>query len=101
MLDRKLKSWVSSLLMITLLLTVGGPLLAKKKKNKDDVKEGDEATETWDVQAPGGPVYQADLDTHRGTWMNLDVSPDGKEDRLRSAGRPVRNSDCRRPMRSP
>ncbi|MDH3626093.1 MAG: amidohydrolase family protein [Acidobacteriota bacterium] len=53
-----------------------GSVLAKKKKDKPE--ETTEAEEPWDVQAPGGPVYEAKLDTDTGTWMNLDVSPDGE-----------------------
>ena len=33
----------------------------------------------WDVNDPPGPHHDAKLDTHTGTWMSVDVSPDGKE----------------------
>ena len=33
----------------------------------------------WDVQIPHGPSKSVPLDLDEGTWMNLDVSPDGKE----------------------
>lgn len=32
----------------------------------------------WDVQAPRGPAKQVAIDTASGTWMSLDVSPDGR-----------------------
>ncbi|MBA2301472.1 MAG: PD40 domain-containing protein, partial [Acidobacteria bacterium] len=32
----------------------------------------------WDVTAANGPVTQMAFDTNEGTWMNVDVSPDGK-----------------------
>lgn len=32
----------------------------------------------WDVAAALGPVAKVSFDTSEGTWMNLDVSPDGK-----------------------
>ena len=32
----------------------------------------------WDVAAPFGPTTKLSFDTSEGTWMNLDVSPDGK-----------------------
>jgi len=32
----------------------------------------------WDVQAPFGPTVEASFDTTEGTWMNVDVSPDGR-----------------------
>ncbi|MBI4890591.1 MAG: PD40 domain-containing protein [Acidobacteria bacterium] len=33
----------------------------------------------WDVNNPPGPRSAAAIDTRTGTWMNLDVSPDGQE----------------------
>ncbi len=33
--------------------------------------------ETWDVAAEHGPSHQVEIDTDEGTWMQLDVSPDG------------------------
>jgi len=32
----------------------------------------------WDVQNPPGPSRDIPIDTTRGTWMSLDVSPDGR-----------------------
>jgi imidazolonepropionase-like amidohydrolase/Tol biopolymer transport system component len=32
----------------------------------------------WDVAADLGPTTKLSFDTHEGTWMNLDVSPDGR-----------------------
>ena len=33
----------------------------------------------WDVAAPRGPGKDVTIDTTTGTWMSLDVSPDGRE----------------------
>jgi len=33
----------------------------------------------WDVNARHGPGREVAIDTRRGTWMSLDVSPDGRE----------------------
>jgi len=38
---------------------------------KDDSK--------WDVSNPPGDKYDVAIDTSEGTWMSLDVSPDGRE----------------------
>ena len=32
----------------------------------------------WDVSAPHGKTRKASFRTDEGTWMDLDVSPDGK-----------------------
>lgn len=51
------------------------PANAARKKKDDGKKE--EAK--WDVQKPAGPRRDVKLDVDEGTWMSLDVSPDGKE----------------------
>src|SRR4029453_13837330 len=33
----------------------------------------------WDVNAPPGPSSEVPIDVTEGTWMSLDVSPDGRE----------------------
>src|SRR5688572_1120556 len=33
----------------------------------------------WDVNAPPGPARDVPIDVREGTWISLDVSPDGKE----------------------
>ena len=32
----------------------------------------------WDVNHPPGPARTVNLDTRSGTWMSVDVSPDGR-----------------------
>lgn len=34
---------------------------------------------SWDVNHPPGPLHEAPLDVRTGTWMSVDVSPDGRE----------------------
>ena len=38
-----------------------------------------EKKKEWDVTAPLGPTKTLEFTTDEGTWMNLDVSPDGRE----------------------
>jgi imidazolonepropionase-like amidohydrolase/Tol biopolymer transport system component len=33
----------------------------------------------WDVSNPPGPSYEVPIDVTEGTWMSVDVSPDGRE----------------------
>ncbi len=42
-----------------------------------DKHEGEDCT--WNVDAPPGEQTTVTLDTRSGTWMNLDVSPDGRQ----------------------
>ncbi len=39
----------------------------------------DKDKKKWDVNNPGGPGKDVAFTVNEGTWMNLDVSPDGKE----------------------
>ena len=34
---------------------------------------------SWDIEAPPGPSSEQQIDVTEGTWINLDVSPDGKQ----------------------
>jgi imidazolonepropionase-like amidohydrolase/Tol biopolymer transport system component len=42
-----------------------------------DLKPGEKAK--WDVSNPPGPAKDATIDVTTGTWMSVDVSPDGRE----------------------
>ncbi|MDR8392322.1 amidohydrolase family protein [Aliifodinibius sp. S!AR15-10] len=55
-------------LSLVYLLTVSPTLYAQ-----------DEEEEKWDVTDPGGPHKEVTITTDEGTWMNLDVSPNGEE----------------------
>jgi len=47
---------------------------------KDSTQKADAPKKKeWDVTAPHGPANEVEFSTTEGTWMNLDVSPDGKE----------------------
>lgn len=37
-----------------------------------------EKSEKWQVDAPQGEFFDAKVSVEQGTWMNVDVSPDGK-----------------------
>src|SRR5262245_49128042 len=63
---------LSSALVITALVAHA----ADDPKKKDDKKKDDKK---WDVEAPLGPTHAVEFTTNEGTWMNLDVSPDGKD----------------------
>jgi len=46
-------------------------------KPADDAADG-KADESWDVQNPPYAYRDVEIDVDEGTWMNLDLSPDGK-----------------------
>ncbi|MGZ8556741.1 MAG: amidohydrolase family protein [Chitinophagaceae bacterium] len=45
---------------------------AQEKKEKEKEKK-------WDVSNPEGPYKEVSFTVNEGTWMNVDISPDGKE----------------------
>lgn len=59
-------------LLILAVLCASIPLFAQEKEKKEDKK--------WDVSNPEGQFNYKEhkFTTNEGTWMNLDVSPDGK-----------------------
>lgn len=65
------------------LLTLSFPLFAQKAKNdakkEDTKKEGAKKDDKWDVNVPHGKSKEVTFSVTTGTWLNLDVSPDGKE----------------------
>jgi len=56
------------------LVSICQPILAQSKKNGKDSKKDEKP---WDVTNPVGPHKDVSFDLDEGTWMNLDVSPDG------------------------
>ncbi len=48
-------------------------------ESSDDESKDEEEKEKWDVDHPPGPWDDVAIITDEGTWMSLDVSPDGKE----------------------
>lgn len=60
-------------LIVILLIISGFAVNAQEKKDeKKDEKK-------WDVNNPPGPRSDVSFSVDEGTWMNVDISPDGKE----------------------
>lgn len=59
-----------STLALALSVSLSGSVLADKAKEAKDEK--------WSVNAPQGEFKTAKINVETGTWMNIDVSPDGK-----------------------
>jgi len=49
-----------------------------KKTKSSDAEKATEDDEKWDVMNPPGEKQEIDINVDQGTWMSLDVSPDGK-----------------------
>jgi imidazolonepropionase-like amidohydrolase/Tol biopolymer transport system component len=45
---------------------------------QEPAREGKDEKTKWDVNAPPGEAATVSIDTRTGTWMSVDVSPDGK-----------------------
>ncbi len=59
--------------VITLSLLVSLCLLSSA--SADDAT----STKTWNIDSPPGPAYEQKIDVNEGTWISLDVSPEGDE----------------------
>ena len=66
--------WFCLLLSLLLFAVLNGLAASAQDKNK----EKDKKDEKWKVDSSLGFDRTIELETDEGTWMNLDVSPDGK-----------------------
>jgi imidazolonepropionase-like amidohydrolase/Tol biopolymer transport system component len=55
------------------------PIMQAKPAGIPSAPDGGKKDQKWDVSARHGPGHDVAIDTTEGTWMNLDVSPDGRE----------------------
>jgi Tol biopolymer transport system component/imidazolonepropionase-like amidohydrolase len=62
----------------TLLLVVSA-IVRGDAQDKPASPKQDEGGPKWDVTEPLGPTEKVEFDTSEGTWMNVDVSPDGRQ----------------------
>jgi len=62
-----MKKTILSFCLLTSISCVHGTFAQKEKEKK------------WDVNNPPGSFKEVEFTTNEGTWMNLDVRPDGKE----------------------
>src|SRR5215510_1005269 len=71
-------------LLVVVALSAAGPIAqqpapAPQAAKPEDAKPDEKPKEPkWDVAAEFGPTSKVTFDTTEGTWMNVDVSPDGK-----------------------
>jgi len=68
----KIISLLVASITLTIALQVSAVEVGKESANEPEKKE------KWSVNAPQGQFKDANIDVTSGTWMNVDVSPDGK-----------------------
>ena len=79
------------------LMIVAIPLLVTAQGRRDETQRDEKK---WDVTAALGPTSKLSFETDEGTWMNLDVSPDGKQIVFDLSRNRVQVATTRRIMRS-
>ena len=57
---------------------VASNLILRGDDSATHQQETEEEKASWNVNHIQGPGFEQIIDTREGTWMNLDVSPDGK-----------------------
>ena len=65
-------------LRMLLFLAVASLSLPALARGDDDQKPKDKAEEKWDTTLARGTTRDISFDTSDGTWMSVDISPDGK-----------------------
>ena len=68
--DRIPNSYPLFLILIAFLFSIANP--------STTLAQSDDKSDSWDVSNPVEPFKEITIETDEGTWMNLDVSPDGK-----------------------
>lgn len=78
---RTLIALLASIVVVSAVPAQTPPLPAPEKKaDAKDADKGEKKEEKkWDVNNPPGPQYDVPIDVTEGTWLSLDVSPDGNE----------------------
>ena len=66
---------VSRTLLLLILASLSLPAFAR---TDDDKKTKDKPEEKWDTTLARGTTREIAFDTSEGTWMSVDISPDGK-----------------------
>ena len=61
--------------LLALILT---SVLGARQAEETRAEEASQESEKWDVGTSLGDGYDISIDTTEGTWINLDVSPDGE-----------------------
>ena len=64
---------------ILLLLLAACPAFAPAQDVIEEAKDGESEKKKWEVSDPPGPRQEIPIDTREGTWMSLDLSPNGEE----------------------
>ena len=67
--------------LAAILLALCSPLIALGSNEQQPDGDSDEKKDTpaWDIENPPGPTRDQPIDVTEGTWVSLDISPDGKE----------------------
>jgi len=75
------KKMLSALALAGVMALANGSAIAADSKanteNNSNINKSDKETK-WSVNSPKGEFTQANIDVRSGTWMNVDLSPDGK-----------------------
>ena len=69
---------LKSALLSTIALTATSVFAFTTFADAKDKDKGEEDAPKWDVMNPPGDSREIDINVESGTWMSLDVSPDGK-----------------------
>lgn len=71
--------WITTAsLLVGLILVPSDAPAADDEKHREKTEQLDKESTDWDIEAAPGPGRQQKIDTVEGTWISLDVSPDGK-----------------------
>ena len=71
---------VLAVLLFASLSATAASAFDENKSASEDIKSGEvKKDDKWLIESPPGPQREQPIDVSEGTWLTVDVSPDGKE----------------------
>ncbi|MEQ1518555.1 MAG: hypothetical protein ABL931_18900, partial [Usitatibacteraceae bacterium] len=77
--EKILRGALASVLVFIAFVTPAFAAEAEENSASKTEKDAAAAKPKWDVNNPPGERITVPIDTRNGTWMSVDVSPDGKQ----------------------
>ena len=74
-----LRLWCGLFTVLFAFTSIGTMGAEEAEVSEEQAASEDEKESGWDIESPPGPVQTQRIDASEGTWMNLDLSPDGAE----------------------
>ncbi len=83
--DSLSKNLFGAVLALVMAVALSTNSVARADEGQNDItdakaeKDSSEKKKEWSIEKPAGPIVEQQIDVTEGTWITVDVSPDGRE----------------------